>query len=177
MMLRQYFMALKVLDQWTHWSPSLEHHWGRVVSNVEYHHPHIPPSSLKTLSPSRPAAIQPSNFSRSSDNSNQLSSSDDGTSGWGDWTGARLRQRRCSTVPFNERVVDDAPPAQNNEELRYIDRQMRIMRRVIHKWRRLAGVSSRPGDTLTEAECEVEWTKAIAPRVEGRIRMVGEEGV
>ncbi|CAK7236472.1 hypothetical protein SBRCBS47491_009648 [Sporothrix bragantina] len=175
MMLRQYFMALKVLDQWTHWSPSMEQHWSRVVSDVECHHPHLRPYSATTTPASSPAAPQPNNAPSNLKKRKRHMSSSDNESGWGDWTGARLRQRRCSTVPFNERVVDDASPAQNSEELRRIDRQMHIMRRVIHKWRRLAGIASRLGDTLTEAECEVEWTKAIAPRVEGRILMIGRE--
>ncbi|CAK7240950.1 MAG: hypothetical protein STHCBS139747_002407 [Sporothrix thermara] len=55
-------------------------------------------------------------------------------------------------------------------------RQYFMALKVLDQWTHWS-VSSRPGDTLTEAECEVEWTKAIAPRVEGRIRMVGEEGV
>ncbi|CAK7207090.1 hypothetical protein SEUCBS139899_009898 [Sporothrix eucalyptigena] len=175
MMLRQYFMALKVLDQWTHWSPSMEHHWGRVVSDVENHHPHLQPFSATTTPVSSPVAPQPNNLLKRK----RPASSGDGAAGgggWGDWIGARLRQRRCSTVPFNERVVDDAIPAQNTEELSRIERQMQIMRRVIRKWRRLAGVPSRLGDTLTEAEYDADWTKAIAPRVEGRIRIVSEEG-
>lgn len=168
MMLRQYFMALKVLDQWTHWSPSMEHHWGRIVSDVDLHHPHLRPSSTTTSPIVSPTAT------RRGDSRKRPASSGDDVEGWGDWTAARLRQRRCSAVPFNERVVDDATPAQNTEEMRRIDRQMQIMRRVAHKWRRLAGVPSRLGDTLTEGEYEADWTKAIAPRVEGRICVVGE---
>ncbi|CAK7212117.1 hypothetical protein SCUCBS95973_001333 [Sporothrix curviconia] len=174
MMLRQYFMALKVLDQWIHWSPSMERHWGRVVSDVESHHPHLRPCSPTTTLASSPVVLQSSSLPGDSKKRKRPASSGDGRSGWEDWTGARLRQRRCSIVPFNERVIDDAPPAQDTEELRGIDHQMQIMRRVVHKWRRLAGVPSGLGDTLTVAEVEVEWTKAIAPRVEGRIRMVGE---
>lgn len=170
-LLRQYFMALKVLDKWTHWSPSMERHWGRVVSDVEGHHPHLRPCSPTTPA-SSPVAPQPTSWNKQK---STASSSGDGGSGWVEWIGARLRQRRCSTVPFNERVVDNASPAPNTDELNRIDRQMQIMRRVAHKWRRLAGVPSRLGDTLTEEEYEADWTKAIAPRIEGRIRMVGEQ--
>ncbi|KIH90985.1 hypothetical protein SPBR_01432 [Sporothrix brasiliensis 5110] len=168
MMLRQYFMALKVLDQWTHWSLPMEHHWGRVVSKVDHHHPHLQPGSTTSLLIAEPIARQKDFRGRSL--------SPDNDAGWRDWTAARLRQRRCSAVPFNERVVDDATPAQNTEEMRRIDRQMQIMRRVARKWCRLAGVPSRLGDTLTELEYEADWTKAIAPRVEGRIRVVCEVG-
>lgn len=176
MMLRQYFMALKVLDQWTHWSPSMENHWNRVVSDVEHHHPHLRPSSTTTSPIASPKATRHEDAQEDSRPRKRPRAADDGEEGWEDWTAARLRQRRCSAVPFNERVVDNATPARNTEEMRRIDRQMHIMRRVAHKWRRLAGVPSRLGDTLTEEEYEADWTKAIAPRVEGRITVVGEGG-
>ncbi len=170
MMLRQYFMALKVLDQWTHWSDSMEHHWNRVVSDVDIHHPHLLPNSV-TKSPSTPVLSQ-----RRGSSLRHTSSGGAGAegAGWDEWTAHRLRERRGSAVPFDERVIDNATPAQNTEDMRRIDREMHIMRRVARKWRRLAGVQSRLGDSLTEKEYAADWTKAIAPRVEGRIRVVGE---
>jgi hypothetical protein len=57
-----------------------------------------------------------------------------------------------------------------------IDRELAIMRRVFGKWCRLAKVQSRTCDELPAQDCEVAWTRAIAPRVEGRIQMVGTGG-
>ncbi|OAA65167.1 sulfate transporter [Niveomyces insectorum RCEF 264] len=191
MMLRQYFMALKVLDQWKHWTAPLDHHWGRIVTNIDRHHPHLRPSAA---SPSPSLSRHSGGFDfpvvsgsdrgrdldrdldrgpdHDPDHEQQLMRRDS----WDDWSAARLRQRRSSVTPFNERVVDGASPAQNTDELQHIDWQMRIMRRVARKWCRLAGVHSRLADSLTEAEYEADWTRAIAPRVEGRIRVVGENG-
>lgn len=49
------------------------------------------------------------------------------------------------------------------------------MRRVFAKWARIAKVESRVGEELREGEFDVDWTRAIAPRVEGRIICVGGE--
>lgn len=58
------------------------------------------------------------------------------------------------------------------ENARVLDSELAVMRRVFHKWCRLAGVRGAACDELTEGEIEVTWTKPIAPRVEGRIQMV-----
>lgn len=58
------------------------------------------------------------------------------------------------------------------EEARALDRELALMRRVFDKWCRLAGVRANTCDELAESECEVAWTRPIAPRVEGRIQMV-----
>jgi hypothetical protein len=61
---------------------------------------------------------------------------------------------------------------QSRENARALDKELSIMRRFFDKWCRLAGVNAGTCDELAEDECEVAWTKAIAPRVEGRIQMV-----
>jgi hypothetical protein len=60
----------------------------------------------------------------------------------------------------------------SRENARVLDRELAVMRRVFGKWCRLAGVRPNTCDELTEGECEVAWTRAIAPRIEGRIQMV-----
>ena len=61
---------------------------------------------------------------------------------------------------------------QDEENVRDMDREMRIMRKVFRKWCRIAGVQWQACYSLGEDEFEVDWTKAIAPRVEGRIVMI-----
>ena len=79
-------------------------------------------------------------------------------------------------MPFNEKVVDGAAPVQDSDvEVMAIDRELGIMRRVFRKWCRVAGVQGSLCDELKEGEFEVDWTKAIAPRVEGRIVCVAGE--
>jgi hypothetical protein len=60
---------------------------------------------------------------------------------------------------------------------RALDRELAIMRRVFRKWCRAARVHGNMCDGLADDECDVAWTRAIAPRVEGRIRMVGGPAV
>ena len=53
------------------------------------------------------------------------------------------------------------------------DRELLIMRKVMKKWWRLAGLSGHPN--LADEQGEefgVHWTKAIAPQLEGRIKII-----
>jgi hypothetical protein len=105
-----------------------------------------------------------------------------GGGGWAEWTPARLRQRRASIPPMLGSAEDDSEDESAGEDgerarqrARDLDRQLAVMRRVFRKWCRLArvhGKNIRTCDSLAESECDVGWTRAIAPRVEGRIRMV-----
>ena len=100
--------------------------------------------------------------------------------GWAEWTPAKLRKRRDSISPLVGRAEDDesesdsGPDAERvRQDARKLDRELAIMRRYFRKWCRKAGVSN--GTTcedLPEEECDVNWTKPIAPQVEGRIQMM-----
>ncbi|KAA8630331.1 hypothetical protein SMACR_07294 [Sordaria macrospora] len=113
-------------------------------------------------------------------------------SNWTFWTPAKLRERRSTVKPLKESqtsVGDTSASGSSDsesgnsrpssrvrgkaEDVRQIDRELRIMRRVARKWCRLAGVKSQACDCLDEGEFDVPWTKAVAPRVEGRIVEVG----
>ncbi|RWA03864.1 hypothetical protein EKO27_g11241 [Xylaria grammica] len=152
MMLRQYFMSLKVVGQWKHWGPSMGRHWDGVTSKVCVNHPHYTASS--TTRASRPNTAQ--------------------SSGWDDWKPERIRERRCSlTQPIDEsdgESDDESESARRKgSAIEHLDYEMQTMRRVFSKWARIAGVECRVADELKADEFEVDWTRAIAPRVEGRI--------
>ncbi len=155
-MLRQYFMALKVIDRWKNWGASMDRHWGNVVSSVDYHHPHHQPSPAcaKNVCDWK----QPTSLSLAS--------------GWEEWTATKLRERRASVTPLNEHVAEETHVGDDEAEVENIDRELRIMRRVFRKWSHRAGVHGRVCDELKEGEYEADWTKAIAPKLEGRIQMV-----
>lgn len=181
-MLRQYFMSLTVLARWKkHWGPSLDRHWcvalclsplrsplvltepnrSKVAADVAKSHPLLGnPSASPTTAAKR---RRPAELWRTK------------SSGWADWTPDMLRQRRSSVRPADD---DDSDSESGEEEerasadARDVDRELAIMRRVFRKWCRLAGVDDKTCDDLAESELDVDWTKAIAPRVEGRIRMV-----
>lgn len=109
--------------------------------------------------------------------------------GWASFTPLRIRQRRASITPMDAPAAaaadnedDDSDSDSGDEEqerarttARGLDRELAIMRRVFGKWSRRAGVRAAACDSLPEEEMgEVGWTRAIAPRVEGRIRNVAE---
>ncbi|EHA48001.1 flagellar associated protein [Pyricularia oryzae 70-15] len=166
MMLRQYFMSLKVLDRWKNWNPSLDRHWDQVKTNVTQYHPVLPPSPQETTKgdeafriPTLPAP---------------KTSKDQIAAGWQAWTAKRLRQRKNSVSPFDEHVIDNAVPTPDQEELEKLDDELRVMRRYFGRWCRKAGVQPRAEGDVNGDDLMVKWTQAIAPRLEGRITIVGK---
>ncbi|KAI5856200.1 Metallo-dependent phosphatase [Durotheca rogersii] len=156
MMLRQYFMSLRVMGQWKYWG-NMGRHWDSVTQRVNASHTHYDPSSAPS-SESLPARSE--------------------GAGWDNWTPQKIRQRKVSAVSTEETDDDDDESHENQgdaNEIEMIDKEMQVMRRVFSKWARIAGVECRVGDELQDGEFKVDWTRAIAPRVEGRIICVGGE--
>lgn len=50
MMLRQYFLSLKILGQWKMWGDSMDRHWKCIHKDVHESHPVIEPCSTKPAS-------------------------------------------------------------------------------------------------------------------------------
>ncbi|KAI8630036.1 Metallo-dependent phosphatase [Xylariaceae sp. FL1651] len=161
MMLRQYFMSLKVMGQWKHWSKSMGRHWDEVTSKVNAKHPCHPASA--TSSPTRPE--KPS-----------LSQS----GGWDNWKPEKVRERRASLMPpvdESDSEDDNASNVTEHEDraIEQMDHEMQIVRRAFGKWARIAGFECKVADELKTGEFKVDWTRAIAPRVEGRIVCINGE--
>ncbi|KAI1371120.1 Metallo-dependent phosphatase [Hypoxylon crocopeplum] len=160
MMLRQYFMSLRVMGQWKYWGNNMGRHWDHVTSKVNANHTHHDP----TPSPSPVSPTMRTN-----------------APGWDNWTAQKIRERKTLAVPVDESDNDDDSNKDHSAHHKYvgeierIDKEMQIMRRVFAKWARIAKVESRLGEELKEGEFEVDWTTAIAPKVEGRIICVGGE--
>ncbi|KAK8004764.1 5'-nucleotidase [Apiospora arundinis] len=161
MMLRQYFLSLRVMGKWKNWGNAIHRHWDNVSRKVSTSHPHIAPG------PQSPSSGVGNN-----------------KRGWDNWTPEKLRSRRAS-VGMREESDDESDndgeggDRKNDHEAEHVvedlDKELQIMRRVVRKWSRIAGVQCHCGDELKEGEFEIDWTKAIAPRIEGRIVMVGGE--
>ncbi|KAF2261954.1 5'-nucleotidase-like protein [Lojkania enalia] len=164
--LRQYFMSLKVLGKWKQWGPSMTRFFSSVQQSLEKENTHAfrapQPSSPTTspklekithLSPEKPRAR-----SRS-------------PSGW------RPRKKSVAETPVDpDSDEDDEEECSELPATRFSEREVGIIRRVMRKWWRLAGLKGLPStcDEIAEAEFQVNWTKAVAPRLEGRIREVGK---
>jgi 5'-nucleotidase len=126
----------------------MESQWGRVVTGVHSHHPHRQPRS----------SVRPESGEGSSP-------------GWADWTAGKLRERRAKVPPLNDDDSDNES-SEHDEDAKLIDKELAVMRRVFRKWCRKAGIEERLCDELTEEECQADWTRAIAPQLEGRICIV-----
>ncbi|KAK4946218.1 hypothetical protein LTR10_014730 [Elasticomyces elasticus] len=138
MLLRQYFMSLKIIGKWKHWGKSLSRHWNGVHEDLHETHPVVEPNRK---------ALQ---------------------------NGSLKTKRRKSVMTTHLDNSDDEidHPVEVHEE-EWSERELRIIQQVMRKWRRLAGLKeqSKCCDSMSEDEFQVDWTRAIAPRLEGRIRM------
>lgn len=54
-----------------------------------------------------------------------------------------------------------------------MDLEVLLLRKFWSRWAKKAGVQSTVCEPLKDADCAVDWTRVIAPVLEGRIRMVG----
>lgn len=77
--------------------------------------------------------------------------------------------------PLKEHDTDvegDSPPREEGDG-EVEERELAVMRRVFRFWCRKAGVLATAGEE-EEDGVECDWTRAINPKVEGRISMVGD---
>lgn len=154
--LRQYFMSLKVLGRWKRMGPSLNNRFLSIQTNLQKNHKHTfhdaSPTKPDTAGPPQPPSIDRVVRSTGPDTTNNAP--DD---------------------PDADEDEDDGPMYDDSVPIRFDERQIEIVRRVMRKWWRLAGLKHSPDlcDELVGKEFVVNWTKAIAPRLEGRIKEVG----
>lgn len=145
MMMRQYFMSLKVLGKWKQWSPSMGRHWGTVQEGLESHHPHMEPqgkvaSALEVLQDKRSGRLTPHGH-----------------------------RPEGAETPLNESDTDSegeaSEPRRANGVVEQQERKRVLMRKVMRKWWRLAGLKGQPrcGDPLGEGEFTINWTKVSRP--------------
>ena len=181
--LRQYFLSLKVLGKWPMWGPSMENQWGRVQQRLHRTHSVVEPRRQAT--PSSPAALAEGLQAMAVQSRPQVPRLSPGVP-------ARSRSRSpAGRLSGTETPLDESADALELEQdsrpprdaaplaalpaptpLTHRERELQIMRRVMRKWWRLTGLAGHPNlcETLGEGEFRVDWTKAIAPRIEGRIR-------
>lgn len=162
LLLQQYFLSLRVMGNWRHWGPSMDRHWGHVVSEVSTSHPSLVPGKPQTLS----STVEESDAGKRK-------------SGWDDFTPNKIRRRRSSLAsadgPLDGSDSDGDGDDNVVNEIEQDEKELTIMRRVFRKWCRLAKVSTKPCDDLKETEWEFRWTKPVVARVEGRIKIIGAE--
>ena len=184
MLLRQYFMSLKVLGRWKNWNADLGQHWGAVQEELHSVHP--------VREPIVPGDTKHGNDDKSKPSTNSSTSQKPATAkktgrDAPGLIGQTLRndnpRAHKKRKPNPDQDTDITHPGLSDSEsetdapvvpheLSDRERELKIMRRVTRKWWRATGLSGHPAMNDSQGE-GVHWTKGIAPRVEGRIRIVG----
>ncbi|CZS96919.1 hypothetical protein WAI453_010237 [Rhynchosporium graminicola] len=85
-------------------------------------------------------------------------------------------QQHHGTMDDSSDDSDDENPGQGKRdaavETAVQERHVQLVRKVTRKWRRLAGLKGPSVCCDAVQEFSADWTKAIAPRLEGRIKIV-----
>lgn len=156
MLLRQYFMSLKTMGQWSKWGRSMERHWQGVHQKLHKSQPVVEPSPTSPVARNtfpdpalqKQGALKRSYTTKDKEEAKYVDDSDD----------------------------EEETAEAGDEDVAEHERKLRIMRQVMNKWRRLAGISlPKSCDSIGEGEfaAAVAWTRGVAPRVEGRINIIG----
>lgn len=145
MILRQFFMSIKVLGRWRRWGPHISQHWNNVQEGLQ---------ACELLSP---------------DSSNQSMGKDTNKSYKTDPKPmANVIRHRVDSDSEDEQVGEDdlrniLVPTDGYQE----QREKHVARTTMKKWMRKAGVRRESVGMISEEQCSTfvpHWTKAIAPR-------------
>jgi 5'-nucleotidase len=147
-------MSLKVLGRWKRMGASMNSKFLSIQTNLQNNHKH----TFHDASPTAPdAAAPPANLERVMRSTGKDQPSGD------------------AVDPDADEDEDDGPMYDDSVPIRFNEREKEVVRKVMRKWWRIAGLKNEPKlcDELDVKEFAVNWTKAIAPRLEGRIKEVG----
>ena len=162
MILRQYFMSLKILGKWTRWSPSLHRHWGivheRLHKDGRVHEPNHLKRGIKHKRTGT-ELLPPANGKTDVDGKPVDSDTDD-----------EIMDHELET-----QAMDGIDIGASMASLRGVDDQKRRERHIakvfLRRWMDIVGIErSDVGMVHEHAESNLpHWTRGIAPRLEGRI--------
>lgn len=171
-------MSLKILGRWRGWSANMGRHWKGVHEELHEVHP--------VREPLKPGDTVPGQKTEGTTSGNG--------NGMPSLVGQALRKdtpqpshhANDDHLHHHSDSEDDSTPRADlpavpsgpdaHQEMIERERELVVIRKVMRKWWRLAGLKGHPslcdehGD-----EFGVHWTKGICPRLEGRIRMIGNE--
>lgn len=185
MMLRQYFMSLKVLGRWRRWGSALHSHWDGVHDCMKQNEGIKEPGAA----PEAVAPTEPVKHDRNGSTKHHPHPHHHHHHHHHTVVDGHLVDSDTEDEEHHSHVVDEA---QQEKE-----RELHVMRVVSRKWMRLAGVEHRHVRMVDEDEEEFlpHWTRGIAPkydslsllditravlilvcRLEGRIVVTGSGG-
>ncbi|KAI0582979.1 Metallo-dependent phosphatase [Pyrenophora tritici-repentis] len=153
--LRQYFMSLKVLGKWKRWGKSMDSKFSNIQTSLQKNSAHAFHEPSPTSPVSSPVQKKHPRIGKMAGESKDGDETED---------------------PDAEEDEDDGAVFDDSFPIAFTERQVEVVRKVMRKWWRVAGLKGNPVpcDELGGGEFQVNWTKAIAPRLEGRIVEVGK---
>lgn len=146
-LLRQYFMSLKILGQWKHWSTSLHRHWNGVHKDLHNIHDVVAPKT--PASPERVKAFP--TLQKKIPHK-------------------RTRSESTATATASEPVLaesdSEADDADALDDIKFTDQERQLIRKVMRKWWRLAGLVRKGNPNVCDSleEFDMDWTRVSAHR-------------
>ena len=184
--LRQYFLSLKVLRRWRRWGTAMHEHWSGIHQGM---HESAGGAVKEPGTPFSPKFFRTaSNGKGTEPNGNETGKGKDGRNGE-----AKVHGAKSTKVQTDGHLVDSDTDDEEHEPHashttttttimsrteRDSEREKHIMRTVSRKWMRLAGIQHQDVGMVDEAKVEFlpDWTRGIAPVLEGRVVVVDGSG-
>lgn len=187
MIIRQYFMSLRIIGKWKRFGGMLGH-FEQVHEGLHKVHPILNASPVEASAASaKPTTnIEVSSGEQTEESHGEVRESLVARAQQHRRQRSELTERPAKSRKLNEQQdsskgeqgfqlsdsEDDGDDDLPDDPAR--ERELAIMRKVMRKWWRLAGLPGNPRMVEQKGdEFAVAWTKGIAPRLEGRIRIVG----
>lgn len=161
-LLRQYFMSLKVMGKWKCWSEELDKHWEDVKGRLH---------AVQAVRKASVACVD----NRDKGNSNPSPAVT--LNGAVPWTpntpGSNLGG--WTEGSDSESDANDIPSLPEEKDAIKKERELKLTRKTLRKWRRVAGCREHADtcDAEDEENGSVDWTRGIEPKCEGRITVIG----
>lgn len=168
--LRQYFMSLRVIGKWKMWGNNMERHWLGVNQKMQSSSPVCESKESKELATGAIEVARRAIAKTKIDKSDEPAVSDSESDYDTDSDNTSSTSNHQNAAPHEAATNSVLQPSEHEVKLY-------IVRKAVRKWRRLAGLQGESSacDSIDEADFHTKWTKAIAPKVEGRIKMIGQE--
>lgn len=158
--LRQYFQALQTIGQWK----NLSDHWKHVAEQV---------TTPTIESPLSPRSFWDEGFSGGAPRRHlaRHAMSEDTSESWRSFMHKRfgLNLKPVDGLDGGDESSDDGEEEDDSQEIQF---EVLLMRKFFSRWARRTGVKTNCAG-LEDNDFAVDWTRTIAPILEGRIKIVG----
>ncbi|KEZ45790.1 hypothetical protein SAPIO_CDS1599 [Scedosporium apiospermum] len=146
-MLRQYFLALRTVGKWRYLDAN---HWDNVIGRCRRlsQHYELPP------------CVKP--------RQNSDARKEQRPGAWAAWL---ARRSGINVKPENDDSGFEEESESDGEDDKIND-EVLLMRKYFGRWAAAANVTRVACDSVEAAEINVDWTRVIAPKLEGRIKKV-----